>query len=103
MKETLLQFTMHPNKFLLLFKVLFDKLDASVALFVNAFLESSFHHRDLLKVTIDPRVHSLSSTKTPIANYLFGDTMLKAAKSIMSSQKMTRSLASIRLASSYIS
>ena len=102
-KETLLQFNSHPDKFLLLFKELFDKLDASVALLGNAFLESSYRRRDLLKAAIHPRFHSLCSTKTPITNYLFGGNMLETAKSITSSQKMTRSLASTRPPSSSVS
>ena len=93
-KETLLQFNTHRDKFLLLFKELNDKLDACIALLANSFLESSYRHRDLLKTAIHPRFHSLCSTKTPITAYLFGDNMLETAKTISSSQKMTRSLAS---------
>ena len=95
-KEMLLQFNTHPDKFLLLYKELLNKLDASVALLGNALLESSYRRRDLLKTAIHPRFHSLCSTKTPITNYLFGDNMLETAKTITSSQKMTRSLASNR-------
>ena len=102
-KETLLQFNSHPDKFLLLFKELNDKVDACVALLGNAFLESSYRRRDLLKTAIHPRFHSLCSTKTPITNYLFGDNMLETAKTITSSQKMTRSLAPNRQPSSSVS
>ena len=99
-KETILKFNTHPDKFLLLFKELNEKLDACVALLGNAFLESSYRRRDLLKTALHPRFHSLCSTKTPITNYLFGDNMLEAAKTITSSQKMTRSLAPNRPPSS---
>ena len=102
-KETLLQFNTHPDKFLLLFKELNDKLDACVALLGNSFLESLYRRRDLLKTAIHPRFHSLCSTKTPITAYLFGDNMLETAKTISSSQKMTRSLASSRPPSSSVS
>ena len=99
-KEIILKFNTHPDKFFVLFKELNEKLDACVALLGNAFLESSYRRRDLLKTAIHPRFHSLCSTKTPITNYLFGDNMLEAAKTISSSQKMTRSLVANRPPSS---
>ena len=63
----------------------------------------AYRRRDLLKTAIHPRFHSLCSTKTPITAYLFGDNMLETAKTISSSQKMTRSLASNRPPSSSVS
>ena len=102
-KETLLQFNSHPDKFLLLSKELNDKVDACVALLGNAFLESSYRRRDLLKTAIHQRFHSLCGSKTPITNYLFGDNMLETAKTITSSQKMTRSLAPNHQQSSSVS
>ena len=101
-KETLLQFNTHSDKFLILFKELNDKLDAYVALLGNSFLESSYRRRDLLKTAIHPRFHSLCNTKTLITG-LFGDNMLETVKTISSSRKMTRSLASSRSPSSSIS
>ena len=95
-KETLLLFNSHPDQFSLLFPKLFAELDSCVALLGNAFLESSYRRRDLLKPAINPRFHSLCGSKTPITNFLFGDNVLESAKSIQSSQKMTRNFASGR-------
>ena len=95
-KETLLRFNSHPDQFSLLFPKLFAELDSCVALLGNAFLESSYRRRDLLKPAINPRFHSLCGSKTPITNFLFGDNVLESAKSIQSSQKMTRNFASGR-------
>ena len=92
-KEIILKFNTHPDKFFVLFKERNEKLDACVALLGKAFLESSYRHRDLLKTAIHLRFHSPCSTKTPITTNLFGDNILEAAKTISSSQKMTRSLA----------
>ena len=102
-KEMLQQCNTHPDKFLLLYKELIEKLDASVALLGNAFLKSSYRRRDLLKTGIHPRFHSLCSMKTQITNYLFGDNMLETETTITSSHKMTRSLAFNRPPSSSIS
>ena len=87
-KETLLPFTLHLDKFLLLIKELRDKLDVSYCC------------QDLLKADMHPRFHSLSSMKTLITKYLFGDNMLETANSITSSQKMMTSLAPARPPSS---
>ena len=95
-KETLLHFNSHPDQFSLLFPKLFAELDSCVALLGNAFLESSYRRRDLLKPAINPRFHSLCGSKTPVTNFLFGDNVLESAKSIQSSQKMTRNFASGR-------
>ena len=95
-KETLLHFNSNPDQFALLFPKLFAELDSCVALLGNAFLESSYRRRDLLKPAINPRFHSLCGSKTPVTNFLFGDNVLESAKSIQSSQKMTRSFASGR-------
>ena len=95
-KETLLHFNCHPDQFSLLFPKLFAELDSCVALLGNAFLESSYHQRDLLKPAINPRFQSLCGSKTPITNFLFGDNVLESAKSIQLSQKMTRNVASGR-------
>ena len=95
-KETLLHFNSHPDQFSLLFPKLFAELDSCVALLGNAFLESSYHRRDLLKPAINPRFHSLCGSKSPVTNFLFGDNILESAKSIQSSQKMTRNFASGR-------
>ena len=95
-KETLLLFNSHPDQFSLLFPKLFAELDSCVALLGNAFLESSYRRRDLLKPAINPRFHSLCGSKTPITNFLFGDNVLESAKSIQSSHKMTRNFASGR-------
>ena len=76
----MVQVNTHPDNFLLL-------LDTSVALLGNAFLESSYRRRALLKMGIHARFHSLCSTKTPITNHLFGDNMLETAKTTPSSQK----------------
>ena len=95
-KETLLLFNSHPDQFSLLFPKPFAELDSCVALLGNAFLESSYRRRDLLKPAINPRFHSLCGSKTPITTFLFGDNVLESAKSIQSSQKMTRNFASGR-------
>ena len=95
-KETLFLFNSHPDQFSRLFPKLFAELDSCVALLGNAFLESSYRRRDLLKPAINPRFHSLCGSKTPITNFLFGDNVLESAKSIQSSQKMTRNFASGR-------
>ena len=76
-KESILQFNAHPDQFFSIFKELNEKLDASVALLGNAFLESSYRRRDLLKPAINSRFHSLCSTKTPITNYLSVTTSLR--------------------------
>ena len=86
-KETLLHFNSHPDQFSLLFPKLFAELDSCVALLGNAFLESSYRRRDLLKPAINPRFHSLCGSKIPVTNFLFGDNVLESAKSIQSSQK----------------
>ena len=95
-KENLLHFNFNPDQFALLFPKLFAELDSCVALLGNAFLESSYRRRDLLKPAMNPRFHSLCGSKTPVTNFLFGDIVLESAKSIQSSQKMTRSFASGR-------
>ena len=63
-KETLLQFNTNPDKFPTLFKELNEKHDACVAILGNAHLETSFRRRDMLKSALNPRFHSLCSTKT---------------------------------------
>ena len=83
--ETLLHLNSHPDQFSLLLPKLFAELDSCVALLGNAFLESSYRQRDLLKPAINPQFHSLCGSKTPITNFLFGDNVLKSAKSIQSS------------------
>ena len=95
-KETLLQFNSHPDQLFSLFKTLNEQLDTCVALLGNAFLESSYRRRDLVKPAINSRFHSLCGSKTPVTNFLFGDNMLETAKTIQSSHKMTRSLAPSR-------
>ena len=92
-KELILQFNTHPDQFPKLFKELNEKLDDSVALLGNAFLESSYRRRDMLKPAIHPRYHSLCGPKTQVTKYLFGDNVLESAKTLQSSQKLTRSMA----------
>ena len=60
----------------------------------ECFPKSCYRRGDLLKPAINPRVHSLCGSKTLITNFLFGDNVLESAKSIQSSQKMTRNFAS---------
>jgi len=95
-KETLLHFNSHPDQFSLLFPKLFAKLGSCAVLLGNAFLESSYRRRDVLKPAINPRFHSLCGSKIPVTNVLFGDNVLESAKSIQSSQRMTQKFASGR-------
>ena len=88
-KDTILQPTSRTDQFSL-FHRLSEQIDACVALLGNTFLESSYCRRDLLKPAINPRFHSLCGSTTPVTNCLFGDNFLESAKTIQSSQKMTR-------------
>ena len=86
-KDTILQRKSRTDQFSL-FQRLNEQIDACVALLGNAFLESSYRRRDLLKPAIHPRFHSLCGSKTPVTYFLFGDTFLEPAKTIQSSQEM---------------
>ena len=88
-KDTILQLNSRTDQFIL-FQRLKDQIDACVALLRNAFLESSYRRRDLLKPAINPRFHFSCGSKTPVTNCLFGDNFLESAKTIQSPQKMTR-------------
>ena len=91
-KDTVLQLNSHTDQFSL-FQKLNEQIDACVALLGNALLESSYCRRDLLKPAINQRFHFLCGSKTPVTNFLFGDNVLDSAKTIQSSQKMTRTFA----------
>ena len=93
-KELILKFNTHPDQFPKLFMELNEKLD--VTLLGNAFLESSYRRRDMLKPAIHPRYHSLCAPKKQVTKYLFGDNVLESAKTVQSSQKLTRSIAAGR-------
>ena len=49
-----------------------------------------------LKASYKPTVSYLCGSKTPVTTFLFGDNILETAKTIQSSQKMTRHFATNR-------
>ena len=93
-KETLLQFNTNPDKFPTLFKELTEKLDACVAILGNAHLETSFRRRDMLKSALNPRFHSLCSTKTRLRITFSGTISLKQPRKFhqLKNDKVNRSL-----------
>ena len=88
-----MQFNTHPDQFPKLFKEKNEKLNNSVALLGNAFLESSYHRRDMLKPAIHHHYHSLCRPKTQVTKYLFEDNVFESGKALQSSQKLNLSMA----------
>ena len=84
--DTILQLNSCTDQFSL-FQSLNEQIDACVTHLGNAFLESLYRRRDLLKPATNPHFNSLCGSKTPVTNLLFGDTFLESAKTSQSLQR----------------
>ena len=92
-KDGMLQFQMNPMGNPNFLQDTNSRLNDGIALLGNALPETSYQHRDLLKLRINPHYQALCGPSTHVTRLLFGDKILDSIRNEI--QEMAKSVATI--------